>query len=155
MTILSLKAGRFVRFAGGNSRHLVRRERTKRPFERFLFYVSYAGSIRSVYRPKRIFRKRSFYTPVSSDDWQLYYNSSERKNTARCQSNQLLPRGTPTKNATRPVSRVLSLKAAIYLGAALPQRSSHLSENAPSKRVSPVGVAPDRVCRAVRFPARW
>jgi len=79
----------------------------------------------------------------------------ESKNTARFQLNQLVPRGILAKKATRPVSRVLSLKAVIYLGAALPLRSSHLSENAPSKRVSPVGVAPDRVCRAVRFPARW
>ncbi len=124
-------------------------------FKAFHLYVSYAGSIRSVYRPKRLFRKRSFCNRCLAMIDGYIYDSSKRKNTARCQSNPLLPRGTSTKNATRPVSRVLSLKAAIYLGAALPQRSSHLSENAPSKRVSPVGVAPDRVCRAVRFPARW
>lgn len=160
MTILSLKAGRFVRFAGGNSRHLVRRERTKRPFERFLFQSFSSLCILCGIHKKRLspnvfFGNGAFIHRCIAMIGGYIYNSSERKNTARCQSNQLLPRGTPTKNATRPVSRVLSLKAAIYLGAALPQRSSHLSENAPSKRVSPVGVAPDRVCRAVRFPARW
>jgi len=54
--------------------------------------------------------------------------------------------------ASKSVSRVLSFKAIIYLGPMLPSGSRHLLGIWPSR--PPVGVASDRVCRAVRSPAR-
>ena len=49
------------------------------------------------------------------------------------------------KNASKPVSRVLSFKTAIYLDAPLPVRSSRLPGTAGPACMSLHGVAPDRV----------
>lgn len=61
------------------------------------------------------------------------------------------------RQASKLISRVLSLKAAIYLGGTLLCRSCHLLGNTPSKRsaqkrASPVGVAPGRVYSMAQSP---
>ena len=55
--------------------------------------------------------------------------------------------------ASKPVSRVLSFKTAIYLDAPLPVRSSHLLGTTGPACVSLHGVAPDRVYSDGQFPA--
>ena len=55
--------------------------------------------------------------------------------------------------ASRPVSRVLSFKTAIYLDAPLPTRSSRLPGTVGPTCVSLHGVAPDRVYSDGRFHA--
>jgi len=55
--------------------------------------------------------------------------------------------------ASKPVSRVLSFKTAIYLGALLPTRSSRLPGTVGPTYVSLHGVAPDRVYSDGRFHA--
>lgn len=56
-------------------------------------------------------------------------------------------------SASKPVSRVLSFKTAIYLDAPLPVRSSRLPGTAGPAYVSLHGVAPDRVYSDGLFPA--
>ena len=55
--------------------------------------------------------------------------------------------------ASRPVSRVLSFKTAIYLDAPLPTRSSRLPGTVGPTCVSLHGGAPDRVYSDGRFHA--
>ena len=55
--------------------------------------------------------------------------------------------------ASKPVSRVLSFKTAIYLDAPLPTRSSRLLNTAGPALMCSHGVAPDRVCSDGRFHA--
>ena len=55
--------------------------------------------------------------------------------------------------ASKPVSRVLSFKTAIYLDAPLPARSSRLPGTVGPTCVSLHGVAPDRVYSDGRFHA--
>ena len=62
-------------------------------------------------------------------------------------------RGAGAHIASRPVSRVLSFKTAIYLDAPLPARSSRLPGTAGPACVSLHGVAPDRVYSDGLFPA--
>lgn len=69
----------------------------------------------------------------------------KKKNTARRKQRAVF--GT-----SGPVSRVLSFKTAIYLGAALPLRSSHLLNAAGPAYVRFHGVAPDRVYSDEQFP---
>ena len=58
-----------------------------------------------------------------------------------------------SSGASKPVSRVLSFKTAIYLDAPLPVRSSRLPGTAGPAYVSLHGVAPDRVYSDGLFPA--
>ena len=58
-----------------------------------------------------------------------------------------------SEDASKPVSRVLSFKTAIYLDAPLPVRSSRLPGTVGPTCVSLHGVAPDRVYSDGQFPA--
>lgn len=61
--------------------------------------------------------------------------------------------GAPGFGVSKPVSRVLSFKTAIYLDALLPTRSSRLLNTAGPACVCSHGVAPDRVYSDGRFHA--
>ena len=58
----------------------------------------------------------------------------------------------PSRITSKPVSRVLSFKTAIYLGVPLPIRSSHLLNAAGPAYCVTHGVAPDRVYSDEQFP---
>ena len=63
-----------------------------------------------------------------------------------------VPQGGRAFPASKPVSRVLSFKTAIYLDAPLPMRSSHLQNAAGPALTRYHGVAPDRVYSDEQFP---
>ena len=58
----------------------------------------------------------------------------------------------PFFGTSKPVSRVLSFKTAIYLDAQLPVRSSRLLNTAGPTLLCSHGVAPDRVYSVTMFP---
>ena len=58
----------------------------------------------------------------------------------------------PFFGTSKPVSRVLSFKTAIYLDAQLPVRSSHPHGDGRANLCLLHGVAPDRVYSAPMFP---
>lgn len=66
-----------------------------------------------------------------------------------------IPFEIPCFGASKPVSRVLSFKTAIYLGASLPVRSSRLLNTAGPAYVCSHGVAPDRVYSNGRLTRHW
>ncbi len=61
-------------------------------------------------------------------------------------------RPRPLHFASKPISRVLSFKTAIYLGMPLPVCSSHLLDAAGPACCVTHGVAPDRVYSDEQFP---
>ena len=93
----------------------------------------------------------------SSDAGPVMPENAEIHLTKSMANTQKKSEGSPStlfsEDASKPVSRVLSFKTAIYLDAPLPVRSSRLPGTVGPTCVSLHGVAPDRVYSDGQFPA--